>query len=92
MLEGGFPSRAEVGPSEGRTTIEAGPEKRDLGTRAGRSVQQPSDADLCRRASDGDAEAFGLLFDRHQKAIYNFCFRRVGDWSVAEDLLSRSCF
>jgi RNA polymerase sigma-70 factor (ECF subfamily) len=36
----------------------------------------------------GDAEAFGMLFQRHAKAIYNFCFRRVGDWATAEDLTS----
>ncbi len=25
-------------------------------------------------------------YDRHAKAIYSFCFRRVGDWAAAEDL------
>jgi RNA polymerase sigma-70 factor, ECF subfamily len=39
-------------------------------------------------ARSGDAEAFATLFERHAKAIYNYCFRRVGDWSAAEDLLS----
>ena len=39
-------------------------------------------------ARSGDAEAFAALFERHAKAIYNYCFRRVGDWSAAEDLLS----
>jgi len=24
-----------------------------------------------------DVDAFGLLFERHARAIYNFCFRRV---------------
>jgi RNA polymerase sigma factor (sigma-70 family) len=36
----------------------------------------------------GDAEAFGLLFERHARAIYNYCFRRTADWAVAEDLTS----
>lgn len=40
------------------------------------------------RAADGDAAAFGVLFDRHAKAVYNFCFRRTGEWSAAEDLTS----
>lgn len=48
----------------------------------------PSDDVLCRRVSGGDTEAFGLLFERHNRAIYNYCFRRVADWSEAEDLLS----
>lgn len=39
-------------------------------------------------ARRGDADAFATLFERHAKTIYNYCFRRVGDWSVAEDLLS----
>lgn len=47
-----------------------------------------SDAALWLRSRRGDADAFGLLFERHAKAIYNYCFRRVGDWSGAEDLLS----
>jgi RNA polymerase sigma factor (sigma-70 family) len=36
----------------------------------------------------GDAAAFAMAFELHAKAIYNYCFRRVGDWSSAEDLLS----
>jgi RNA polymerase sigma-70 factor (ECF subfamily) len=48
----------------------------------------PSDAALWSCSRAGDADAFGLLFERHAKAIYNYCFRRVGDWAAAEDLLS----
>jgi RNA polymerase sigma-70 factor (ECF subfamily) len=46
------------------------------------------DSVLWVRAGNGDAGAFGMLFERHAKAIYNYCFRCVGDWSAAEDLLS----
>jgi RNA polymerase sigma-70 factor (ECF subfamily) len=49
---------------------------------------QPDDSVLWQRTSAGDADAFTTLFERHATAIYNYCFRRVGDWSVAEDLLS----
>ena len=35
-----------------------------------------------------DERTLGLLFQRHAKLIYNYCFRRVGDWAVAEDLVS----
>ena len=31
---------------------------------------------------------FGTLFERHGRAIYNYCFRRTADWSAAEDLTS----
>src|SRR3954447_4602238 len=34
------------------------------------------------------AEGFADLFEAHAEAIYNFVFRRTGDWSVAEDLTS----
>jgi RNA polymerase sigma factor (sigma-70 family) len=46
------------------------------------------DSVLWSRSRAGDADAFGLLFERHARAIYNFCFRRIGDWTAAEDLLS----
>jgi RNA polymerase sigma factor (sigma-70 family) len=46
------------------------------------------DSTLWTRSGAGDADAFALLFERHARAIYNYCFRRVGDWSAAEDLLS----
>jgi RNA polymerase sigma factor (sigma-70 family) len=46
------------------------------------------DSVLWARSAEGDTGAFALLFERHAKAIYNYCFRRVGDWGAAEDLLS----
>ena len=58
-------------------------------TRSGHtSVVEPSDADLWARSRAGDAEAFGLLFDRHAGLIYNYCFRRIGNRATAQDLLS----
>jgi RNA polymerase sigma factor (sigma-70 family) len=47
-----------------------------------------TDDDLWLRARGGDAEAFGVLFERHSRVIYNFCFRQTADWAAAEDLLS----
>jgi RNA polymerase sigma factor (sigma-70 family) len=49
---------------------------------------EPSDADLWARSRVGDREAFGVLFDRHAQVIYNYCFRRIGNWATAEDALS----
>lgn len=51
-------------------------------------VVEPEDSTLWSQARAGDTDAFGLLFERHARTIYNYCFRRVGDWAVAEDLLS----
>jgi len=48
---------------------------------------QASDADLWVRSRAGDADAFGLLFERHAKPIYNYCFRRIGDRESAREML-----
>ncbi|WP_435135841.1 RNA polymerase sigma factor [Actinacidiphila sp. bgisy144] len=47
-----------------------------------------SDRVLWAWAVDGDREAFGRIFDRHAKTVYNHLFRRTADWSEAEDLTS----
>lgn len=59
-----------------------------LGVAGHESVDVDPDDVLWERARAGDAEAFAALFERHGKTIYNYCFRRIGDWSAAEDLLS----
>jgi RNA polymerase sigma-70 factor, ECF subfamily len=53
-----------------------------------REEMRPDDSALWERSRAGDPDAFTELFERHAKAIYNYCFRRSGDWSAAEDLLS----
>ncbi len=45
-----------------------------------------SDAVLWQRATAGQHEAFGVLFDRHSGVVYNYLFWRTADWSAAEDL------
>lgn len=60
----------------------------DGGVRTYGLMVDPSDADLWARSRAGDADAFGCLFERHAQAIYNYCFRRVGAWTAAEDALS----
>jgi RNA polymerase sigma factor (sigma-70 family) len=47
-----------------------------------------TDAELWRRAADGDPHAFGVLFERHARTVYNYLFRRTADWALAEDLTS----
>lgn len=51
-------------------------------------MDQASDAELWRAAASGSDAAFGALFERHASAVYNYCFRRRGDWAEAEDLTS----
>lgn len=38
-----------------------------------------------------DPDAFRRLFDGHNKAVYNFCFRATGSWSTAEEA-TQACF
>jgi RNA polymerase sigma-70 factor (ECF subfamily) len=40
------------------------------------------------RVRAGDEGAFVTLFRAHARAVYNHCFRLIGDWSVAEDCTS----
>lgn len=35
-----------------------------------------------------DEQSLALLYERHVKLVYNYCFRRDGDWAIAEDLVS----
>lgn len=48
------------------------------------------DARLWARACAGDHSAFGDLFVRHANRIHNYCFRRTGSWSLAEDATSQT--
>jgi RNA polymerase sigma factor (sigma-70 family) len=49
---------------------------------------QATDAELWRRAVEGEPDAFGVLFERHARSVYNYLFRRTADWTAAEDLTS----
>jgi RNA polymerase sigma-70 factor (ECF subfamily) len=39
-----------------------------------------------RRAQEGDAEAFGLLYERYLNDVYRYIYYRIGDSLLAEDL------
>jgi RNA polymerase sigma-70 factor (ECF subfamily) len=45
---------------------------------------------LVRRTQDGDAEAFGLLYDRYVTMVHRYVYHRVGDRATAEDLTSET--
>lgn len=48
-----------------------------------------SDEDALTRAAEGDAEAFGILYDRYIGRIYNYIYYRTGNQHDAEDLTAR---
>jgi RNA polymerase sigma-70 factor (ECF subfamily) len=50
------------------------------------NASSSSDAALLGRARAGDAEAFGLLVERHQDYIYNAVYHLVGSDHEAEDI------
>lgn len=54
------------------------------------TTDDPDDRVLWARASAGDEQAFGALFDRHAKAVYNHCFRLTASWAAAEDHLQNT--
>lgn len=49
----------------------------------------PSDEEALIKASQGDSEAFGVIYDRYVGRIYNYIFYRTGNQHDAEDLTSR---
>jgi RNA polymerase sigma-70 factor, ECF subfamily len=61
-------------------------------------VEQGPDPDrermvaLVRGAQEGDAEAFGQLYDQYVESIYRFCYHRVSSVTLAEDLTSETFF
>jgi RNA polymerase sigma-70 factor (ECF subfamily) len=46
--------------------------------------------DLVDRSVDGDAEAFGELYERYVNEIYRYFYHHVGDACEAEDLAERT--
>jgi RNA polymerase sigma-70 factor (ECF subfamily) len=46
--------------------------------------------DLVRRAQDGDAEAFGRLYDHYVTLVFRYVLHRVGDRAQAEDFTSET--
>jgi len=47
-----------------------------------------SDEDLWRACVGGDADAFGVLFNRHADVVFRYCLSRCGSWHDAEELVS----
>ena len=47
---------------------------------------------LVELARNGDAEAFGMLYDHYQASVYRFLYYRVGSVALAEDLTSETFF
>lgn len=51
-----------------------------------------NEEDLIRAAQSGNNEAFGYLYDRHIRVIYDFVYYRTRHKETAEDLTSQTFF
>jgi len=52
-------------------------------------MQEISDEEALIRASKGEGDAFGVLYERYVGRIYNYVYYRMGDPFDAEDLTAR---
>ncbi|MER3486801.1 MAG: RNA polymerase subunit sigma-24 [Chloroflexota bacterium] len=64
----------------------------DVDADASVDLTKASDAELIARASEGDARALEILYDRYARVVYSFALRIVGDPSLAEELLQEVFF
>lgn len=76
MRNRGAPSLARVGTLSSSSDIDT-------------VAMAVDDFALWRRAREGDLDAFAALFRRYADRIYNYCFRRVGNWGP-QRICSRS--
>jgi RNA polymerase sigma-70 factor (ECF subfamily) len=54
------------------------------------AMDRPSDRALAERAVRGDAEAFGELYRRYERPIFNFILRSTRQRALAEELLQET--
>jgi RNA polymerase sigma-70 factor (ECF subfamily) len=80
--------RMSLEPDAGRSA--PAPESAEVA--AQRAANETSETsvtkDLVLRARGGEAEAFGLLYDRYVGLVYRYVYYRVGSHAMAEDLTS----
>lgn len=57
-----------------------------MATGKNRQLAGQSDELLWQASANGDDRAFAAVYERYAHKIYNYLFRRLADWSVAEDL------
>ncbi|MBQ1158589.1 sigma-70 family RNA polymerase sigma factor [Streptomyces sp. A73] len=80
--------------SASRTSTASGRRARGTGATARRPAASDTDSrrmmDLVERAQDGEAEAFGRLYDQYSDTVYRYIYYRVGGRATAEDLTSET--
>ncbi|WBB66256.1 ECF subfamily RNA polymerase sigma factor, BldN family [Micromonospora sp. WMMD812] len=91
-------SPAVADPSAGETAVLPAVPASEAPTGSGSATGFPSRPDpsdpatevwaLVERAQAGEAEAFGLIYDRYVDTVFRFVYFRVGNRQLAEDLTS----
>ena len=82
--------------SEAVAVADAAPEEVDAelaalaGTGAAPPIAGPDVWGMVRRAQEGDAEAFGQLYDNYVTLVHRYAYHRVGDRATAEDVTSET--
>ncbi|WP_448626751.1 sigma-70 family RNA polymerase sigma factor [Geodermatophilus sp. URMC 64] len=66
------------------------PAAEELAAPADAGAEQTDVWALVRAAQDGDAEAFGRLYDHYVTMIHRYVYHRVGDRTLAEDVTSET--
>lgn len=78
---------------DGRTVGRRGRSSASATTTARRPAADSDSArmmNLVERAQDGEAEAFGRLYDQYSDTVYRYIYYRVGGKATAEDLTSET--
>jgi RNA polymerase sigma-70 factor, ECF subfamily len=94
------PLLATSGTTTSPTTSPPAGSSRGIGRSTGDEPDYPPETDESSRrvaalvdlARDGDAEAFGHLYDHYCPSVYRFVFYRVSSQALAEDLTSETFF
>lgn len=95
-IERGLPRSAVVEgrrSGDGRAVGRRGRTSASATTTARRPAADSDSArmmDLVERAQDGEAEAFGRLYDQYSDTVYRYIYYRVGGKATAEDLTSET--
>ncbi|HEV2999799.1 MAG TPA: sigma-70 family RNA polymerase sigma factor [Solirubrobacteraceae bacterium] len=64
--------------------------RRSAHARAGAELGALADEELVERLHDGDAAAFGVVYDRHSTAAFSLAYRIVGKRNAAEDVVQEA--
>ena len=60
-----------------------------MSSNPGSDLEIKSESELIKLASNGDAEAFGALYEKYIDQIYNYIYFRTSNGKDAEDICSR---